>query len=1079
MACCDCVIISGASMADGVINGASFNNNTRELTITATVGGPYTVAFPVDDVVTGVNYDDATNILTLTTLGGATHTTTIITCCPDSTQFLTDGDFADANNPTDAEVQAVMDAGTFGPNTIFEYTNPTGNRYVWIEDVDGTARLVENPSGNYTSWILQVEGVNAATVVNGYTTNFDGENGIDITANTIGTVTTLTINGRLLFSAVAPSGNPPVPDDEPWYHFNTATNDLYAWNPVSMTWVNLTCCPSTTQALANSDFADPNSPTIAEVQTVANAATFGPNTLFQFTSPDLDEFVWIEDVDGTIQLIEGPQYWFINRTGLPALPVGPGDFVAWTGSDGVTIEITDNNSTTDSYQLDIQGRLNFSASDPSGTPAHDDDEVWYHYNTTDNTLWVWNPVSMSWVEQNACCPSTTQVLVDGDFADTDNPTDVEVQVVANAGDFGPNTIFTYTNPNGHYFVWFEDVDGTVQLVESPYGFTVEDHHTTQIDVNGGGQVVPLHRSLVVGAGHVGAGEIGNSAMDSDDSDTGVVTTHHPNAVIAVLDSQASGFLSTAISASGSHSSGSRSVNVSVIDGTTSELLSGAYSSHTPTVTGRRSVAIASSDANVGPGQDAIVAGGDENTASANRSAVLGGGQNTASAANATVIGGSGNTASGLRASVMASLDSEATNERATVISASRASATGERATIIADFESVNNAQASLIAASNTCTDNGDQNNLTASSLSSEQAATVSRATMVSSTLVINPDSRAFVMGHAGSGAASSTNRTVRMLATSGNVDIAGVLNQGVVFPGWAELFPNSEGVEIEPGALIVIDGGGARRAQPGDTSLSVVRAAGSVGVPNDTPFGPVPRWKVDAYGVTVYEKIPDPEFTPQTEADRPMIPIMEPMKEWKPQTEPSEENMIVVDGKKMVSPSWRAQTEDDRPMVQKMIATEVLDAGYTRLLSEYRGQLEKAKEAGNQKAVLELEEMVANEEANPVFVKIPAFEMDKEWKPLKEEDRPMISVPVESDEWKKAMGGLAKKSNMDMRPRSQRTSEYTIAELKGQAPVNVDGTVEPGDYIGVGKAGGTKSAVPTNIKALRLIEDGVMLSLVS
>lgn len=62
----------------------------------------------------------------------------------------------------------------------------------------------------------------------------------------------------------------------------------------------------------------------------------------------------------------------------------------------------------------------------------------------------------------------------------------------------------------------------------------EDHHGTHLAMTAD---TPLHKSLVIGAGHVDPGSIGVSALDSSEDDTGVVTTHHMKAVLASLNSR--------------------------------------------------------------------------------------------------------------------------------------------------------------------------------------------------------------------------------------------------------------------------------------------------------------------------------------------------------------------------------------------------------------------------------------------------------------------------------------------------------------------------------------------------------------
>lgn len=192
---------------------------------------------------------------------------------------------------------------------------------------------------------------------------------------------------------------------------------------------------------------------------------------------------------------------------------------------------------------------------------------------------------------------------------------------------------------------------------------IVDHHDDDITANAcSPEDVTLHRSLVIGDDHVrgttgvgGAKFIGVSSMDSNDADTGAVTTHHKRTVISSSDSRSSG---------------------------------------------DRSIAIASAR-NLASGVVSIVAGGLDSTASGFASSVIASDDSDATANHTGVYNSKDSLAAAERAVVISSDTATATDSQSTVISSLNTNVTGPRSSSISSTGvTVNSGNSSSVAVIN-------------------------------------------------------------------------------------------------------------------------------------------------------------------------------------------------------------------------------------------------------------------------------------------------------------------------------------------------------------------------------------------
>ena len=152
----------------------------------------------------------------------------------------------------------------------------------------------------------------------------------------------------------------------------------------------------------------------------------------------------------------------------------------------------------------------------------------------------------------------------------------------------------------------------------------------------------------------------------------------------------------------------------------------------------------------------------------------------------------------------------------------------------------------------------------------------------------------------GSGTASTANRTIQLLSSSGDIYIAGQVNSGATFSDFAELFPNATGAEIAPGTLLAFDtaGDGVRPADDGEDICGVVSHTAAM-LAGDTPFCWAGRYEKDTWGRRIFEEVPAERASegkgaseavmerrlkesPQWNPELPQVPRSERPGEWTP-----------------------------------------------------------------------------------------------------------------------------------------------------------------------------------------------------
>ena len=151
------------------------------------------------------------------------------------------------------------------------------------------------------------------------------------------------------------------------------------------------------------------------------------------------------------------------------------------GQNGVTVDVA-------SCVWTIDGLTTFGATDPAAAPTTTT-EVNFYYNTTDMSLWIWNPTSMAWERSDDCCPDMPIVVPDVTFADPDSPTTAEALVYALTQNPTPDagTLFIYNPASGTGtadtpdYVWYWDEDGMgLTRIESPAAALGGTYHNDEV-----------------------------------------------------------------------------------------------------------------------------------------------------------------------------------------------------------------------------------------------------------------------------------------------------------------------------------------------------------------------------------------------------------------------------------------------------------------------------------------------------------------------------------------------------------------------------------------------------------------------
>ncbi|OLO40322.1 hypothetical protein BTR23_07485 [Alkalihalophilus pseudofirmus] len=179
------------------------------------------------------------------------------------------------------------------------------------------------------------------------------------------------------------------------------------------------------------------------------------------------------------------------------------------------------------------------------------------------------------------------------------------------------------------------------------------------------------------------------------------------------------------------------------------------------------------------------------------------------------------------------------------------------------FRQINASERSRASASwsqvNASTDviaSGERSVISASSVSAE--ARELRSMVFASQRVINDVPSSVAGGAGGTGDASTANRKWHVYSTTGNIEHSGTMSSGHSFTDFAELFPNSTGVEQGNGLLQTLDGHGVRPAQEGERVIGVTSATAGI-ILGDTPFSWQGRWLKDEFGAYIYEDVEDEE----------------------------------------------------------------------------------------------------------------------------------------------------------------------------------------------------------------------------
>lgn len=242
-------------------------------------------------------------------------------------------------------------------NSYFDTTN--NQLYEWNPNTN-TWQAV---GGSFT---IQDDSGSTDTISSGNTLSVLGANGVntDITA-----VDTITIYGNTTSSAAVPVAAP-LDQTQANFHYNTATETLYVWNPVTLAWDTGSDNEVVTYSAAT-PVAAPADPTITNINVNTTDCTltiWNPNTLTWCTPT---AFVLQDDLAAT-----------------DAIPMG--STVQVLGVEGVNTEITANNVLT------VHGNTTFAAGAPGLFLPYDQTQTNFYYDTNNDVLYSWNPVTLAW-----------------------------------------------------------------------------------------------------------------------------------------------------------------------------------------------------------------------------------------------------------------------------------------------------------------------------------------------------------------------------------------------------------------------------------------------------------------------------------------------------------------------------------------------------------------------------------------------------------------------------------------------------------------------------------------------------------
>lgn len=120
--------------------------------------------------------------------------------------------------------------------------------------------------------------------------------------------------------------------------------------------------------------------------------------------------------------------------------------------------------------------------------------------------------------------------------------------------------------------------------------------------------------------------------------------------------------------------------------------------------------------------------------------------------------------------------------------------------------------------------------------------------IVNSNRVKSPGNYHIVGGYASKGSASTSNIKFDLSTYSGNLTLAGQLKQDSA--DIAELFESQNGLAIDLGTIVTLDGDKIRKAQPSDVPIGVISGTAAL-VANEKTFHHKGRFLKNEYGVTV------------------------------------------------------------------------------------------------------------------------------------------------------------------------------------------------------------------------------------
>ncbi len=166
----------------------------------------------------------------------------------------------------------------------------------------------------------------------------------------------------------------------------------------------------------------------------------------------------------------------------------------------------------------------------------------------------------------------------------------------------------------------------------------------------------------------------------------------------------------------------------------------------------------------------------------------------------------------------------------------------------------------LIGTANGCTASGERGGIIAA-FNSVNSGNFSSLILASSN-VSNPNSYRTVFGYAASGSALSANQKVSIDSLTGNIAAAGTITGSATFTDYAEMFETEDGLPIDLGTLVKLDGMYiVPTVDDDDDVLGVVSATAGI-VLGDTPFTWAKRYMTGQFGEQIMADIPDPDWSP-------------------------------------------------------------------------------------------------------------------------------------------------------------------------------------------------------------------------